>query len=96
MVFLNGRSWQTLTDPSQLLSRWDGTNYQLIWDVPMLPRTGGATLSSGATGDYNQYFVTLATALVAGGQGNSIVRLGWDFNWSRPGRLNSMPTGSRS
>ncbi len=81
MVFLNGRSWQTLTDPSKLLSRWDGTNYQLIWDVPMLPHTGEATLSSGATGEYNQYFVTLATALVGGGQGNSIVRLGWDFDW---------------
>ncbi len=38
-------------------------------------------LSSGAAGEYNQYFVTLATALVAGGQGNSIVRLNWDFNW---------------
>ncbi len=82
MVILNARSWQTLTDPSPLLSRWGGTGYKLIWDVPMLPRTGGATLSEGSTGDYNQYFVTLATSLVAGGQGSSILRLGWDFNWS--------------
>jgi hypothetical protein len=64
-----------------LLSQWHGTNYRLIWDVPMLPNTGGAALSSGAAGAYNQYFVTLATALVAAGKGNSIVRLDWDFNW---------------
>ena len=82
MVILNGRSWQTLTDPSRLLARWGGRGYNLIWDVPMLPHTGGATLSEGATGAYNQYFVTLATALVAGGQGSSILRLGWDFDWT--------------
>ena len=56
MVYLNGRTWQTLTDPSGLLSRWEGTNYQLIWDVPMLPQTGGAQLSSGATGELRPIF----------------------------------------
>jgi alpha-tubulin suppressor-like RCC1 family protein len=48
--------------------------------VPLLPTTGGATLATGATGAYNTYFQTLAQNLVAGGMGNSIIRLGWEFN----------------
>jgi beta-mannanase len=41
------------------------------------------TLVAGATGSYNGYFVSLAQALVAAGEGNSYLRLGWEFdgNW---------------
>ena len=46
----------------------------------MLPNAGGYTLAAGATGAYNSYFRTLAERLVAGGQGNAILRLGWEFN----------------
>ena len=37
----------------------------------------------GATGAYNNYFITLANALVTAGEGNSYLRLGWEFdgNW---------------
>jgi hypothetical protein len=79
MDFLDGTSWATISDPSWFLSQWQGTGYQMIWGVPMLPNSG-ARLAIGATGAYNQYFETLATALVAGGQGASIIRLGWEFN----------------
>jgi beta-mannanase len=81
MDFLDGTSWATIEDPSWPLSQFQGTGYQMIWGVPMLP-SSGATLATGATGAYNQYFQTLATALVAGGQGSSIIRLGWEFNGS--------------
>ena len=79
MDFLDGTSWATMTSPAWALSNWAGTSYQMIWGVPMLP-SSGASLDIGATGAYNQYFQTIATKLVAAGQGSSIIRLGWEFN----------------
>ena len=52
--------------------------YRLVLGVPILPETG--TLAGGATGDYNEYFTTLARNLVNDGEGNAILRLGWEFN----------------
>jgi beta-mannanase len=40
------------------------------------------TLAQGATGAFNSYFVTLAQTLVAGGQSNAYLRLGWEFDGS--------------
>jgi hypothetical protein len=57
---------------------WTGTGYRLVLGVPILPGVG--TLAQGATGAYNQYFATLAQNLVKEGQGNAILRLGWEFN----------------
>jgi Glycosyl hydrolase family 26 len=82
MDFTDGASWQTMDNPSRLVSQWQGSGYSMIWGVPILPNTGGYTLAAGATGAYNQYFVTLAKAFVADGQGSSIIRLGWEFNGS--------------
>jgi beta-mannanase len=81
MDFLDGTSWATMTDPAWAVSNWAGTGYQMIWGVPMLPNSG-ASLETGATGAYDQYFTTIATKLVAAGQGSSIIRLGWEFNGS--------------
>ena len=79
MDFTDGSSWASISDPSWLLSRWNPTREKMILGVDMLPNYG-ASLAIGATGAYNQQFVTLAKALVAGGQGDSIIRLGWEFN----------------
>jgi len=57
---------------------WAGSGYRLVLGVPILPGVG--TLAQGATGAYNQYFTTLAKNLVAEGEGNAILRLGWEFN----------------
>jgi hypothetical protein len=57
---------------------WTGTGLRLVLGVPILPGVG--TLAQGATGAYNQYFATLAQNLVSEGQGNAILRLGWEFN----------------
>ena len=81
MDFLDGSSWATISDPSWFLSQWQGTGYQMIWGVPMLPNSG-ASLAVGATGAYDSYFQALASAFVSGGQGASIIRLGWEFNGS--------------
>jgi hypothetical protein len=60
---------------------WAGSGYRLVLGVPILPGVG--TLAQGATGTYNQYFATLAQNLVAQGESNAILRLGWEFtgNW---------------
>ncbi len=79
MDFLDGTSWSTIDNPAWEVSQWAGSGYTMIWGVPMLPNSG-ASLATGATGAYDGYFATLARALVADGQGSSIIRTGWEFN----------------
>jgi len=79
MDFLNGSTWATITNPSWQLSQWNGSGYSMIWAVPMLPDQG-ASLAAGARGAYDHYFASLSHALVAGGQGSSVIRIGWEFN----------------
>lgn len=79
MDFFSGTSWSAIDSISWWLSQWKNSGYTMIWGVPILPNTG-ASLATGATGAYDQYFTTLAKELVAGGQGSSIIRLGWEFN----------------
>ena len=72
---------------SWLTSAWQGKGYTLSLGVPIIPTNSSGTaqgsLAAGATGAYNAYFVTLAQTLVAAGEGNTYLRLGWEFdgNW---------------
>ena len=63
---------------------WANSGYTLSLGVPMIPTdpSGAAvgSLASGATGAYNAYFVSLAQALVAAGESNAYLRLGWEFD----------------
>ena len=74
----SGGSLSWLTGP------WSGSNYVLSLGVPILPtNSSGAavgTLATGATGAYNSYYVTLAQTLVAAGESNAYLRLGWEFD----------------
>ncbi|HLI42908.1 MAG TPA: glycosyl hydrolase [Acidimicrobiales bacterium] len=79
MDFLDGSSWSTLSDPDWLLQVWGHTGLKMIWGVDMLPNSG-ASLAVGATGAYDSWYRLLAERLVAGGQGSSLIRLGWEFN----------------
>jgi glycosyl hydrolase family 26 len=81
MEFLDGSTWSSISNPSYFTSEWQNSGYTMIWGVPMLPNSG-ATLAQGAAGDYNQYFITLAQNFVAEGQGDAILRIGWEFNGS--------------
>ena len=80
MEFLDGTSWKTMDNAKPQLSHWERSGYSMIWGIPILPDGNAYSLASGATGAYDKYFVKVAKALVAGGQGRSIVRLGWEFN----------------
>jgi hypothetical protein len=80
-----GEGWAGL-DSSGSLNGWKGSGITLSLGVPIIPTSSGSavgTLAQGAAGAYNSYFVTLAQNLVASGQGNAFLRLGWEFdgNW---------------
>jgi hypothetical protein len=72
----SGGSLAWLTGP------WKGSGYTLSLGVPMFPTGVGASLATGATGAYDSYFTTLAQTLVAAGQANAYLRLGWEFDGS--------------
>jgi hypothetical protein len=68
-----------------LLGPWEGSGYTLSLGVPIVPTQDGApvaTLAEGATGAYDSDYVTLAQTLVAAGQSNAYLRLGWEFDGS--------------
>lgn len=73
------RGWAGIEDPGWAMRAWAGTPYKLVLSVPLLP-AGTGTLQQGAAGAYNASFDRLARALVAAGRGDSILRLGWEFN----------------
>ncbi len=52
----------------------------LAISVPMLVGEGHPTLAQGADGAFDPHFVTLARRLVAGGNADAFVRIGWEFN----------------
>lgn len=72
------QTWAEIEEPVQI-SGWQGRGYQMVYSVPMLPQSGG-TLAQGAAGQHNIHFRRLAQRLVAAGQGNAVIRLGWEFN----------------
>ena len=102
--FLDGGTWSTLVNEAPTyMSTWSGSGYEMVWGLPMLPNsfsadpnvadTSGSAygLQQGAAGAYDSYFLKLAQEMVAGGQGNSIIRPGWEFNgnwfaWSADGQ----------
>jgi beta-mannanase len=81
--FLPDSTWEDIANPWNV-GRWAPTRYRMLYSVPLIPATGG-TLQAGAAGNYNTYFVRLAQLLVAKGESDAILRLGWEFNggWYR-------------
>lgn len=76
-------SWDQIANPTYMLSSWQDSGYRMVYAVAMLPtQDDTVSLAAGADGDYDSYFETLAENLVAYGQGDSIIRLGWEFNVS--------------
>jgi len=81
-------NWSQIDDATWLYSAWEPwvaaqTGRRLVVSIPMLPSSGG-NLAQGAAGNFTSgatnYFQTLAQNLVNYGLGNSIIRLGWEFN----------------
>lgn len=79
-LFLPHSTWSDIANPGWGgPDNWKGSGYKVSWAVAMLPQSGG-TIQAGATGAYNAYFRQLAQKLVADGQGDADIRLGWEMN----------------
>jgi Glycosyl hydrolase family 26 len=79
--YFPGDTWVQIETPDWWLNSWAGTPYTVEYSVPIIPQSGG-TLQEGAAGEYNRHFQKLAQTLLAHGQQNAILRLGWEFNGS--------------
>ncbi|GAB3265742.1 glycosyl hydrolase [Kineosporia babensis] len=85
MDYSQRTNWEQIAAPTYMLNTWQNTDYQMVFAVAMLPtRDSTATLAAGADGDYDRHFERLAKNLVAYGQGDAILRLGWEFNVNWP------------
>jgi hypothetical protein len=90
VVDFSGRAdWQQISEPQNLIDTWAPTPYRTVYSLALLPQNEADTIERGATGEYDHYYRELARRLVAAGQEDSILRLGWEFNledsrWSTP------------
>jgi hypothetical protein len=81
--FVTADNWRTIERPHGL-KRWNSSGsksrrFRLVYGVPIIPYSGGS-LADGAGGAYNKHFRRLARALRKAGQGNAVLRLGWEFS----------------
>ena len=73
--------WNDFVDPAWLYKRWQGSSVKVAFGEPMLPAdVAGVTLQACAAGTYNSYWRQFGTNISAFGLGDSIIRLGWEFN----------------
>lgn len=74
-------TWNDFVDPTWLYQIWKGAPETVAFGEPMLPEgVAGVTMAACAAGSYNSYWKQFGTNLSAYGLGNSIIRLGWEFN----------------
>lgn len=79
-VFFHGNNDTDLLFAARgLINRFKGSKYRtLIFSMPLV--VGNRNLASVASGSMDSLARELATALVAGGRADDVVRLGWEFN----------------
>jgi hypothetical protein len=89
VAYIGTDSWNSITNVAGqgLTGYWAGTSAHRVWSVPLIPSDGSSSLQTAASGSYNSKYATVAKALVAGGDGNATIRLGWEmtgewFAWS--------------
>jgi hypothetical protein len=78
--FSSRSTWNDISTPTYMINEWRNTGYRMVYSVALLPGNGSGSIAAGARGDYDEYYRTLARNLVAGGQEDAILRLGWEFN----------------
>lgn len=88
--FLAEESWKQISFPAWWAGGWENSRYRMVYSVPMLPVDGVSTLRNGAAGKYDKFFKKMAKVFVDHGQGNAVIRLGWEMNgdwfaWSAKG-----------
>jgi Glycosyl hydrolase family 26 len=74
-------TWAQIDDPTWLYQRWRGQRYTMAFGVPMIPEgVPGVSLQACANGAYDAYWREFGQVISSYGLGNSIIRLGWEFN----------------
>ncbi len=74
-------SWDEIANPAYMISQWKDSGFRPVYSIGLLPEDDkSATIAQGTTGAYDKYFTDLGNHLVAAGQGDAILRLGWEFN----------------
>lgn len=101
--FLASDGWQEMVGTAHLLVKCHpaANGRRLVVSLPMVPRNDPAALDQVARGAHRHVFEKIARALVAGGHGHAIVRLGWEFNgnwyaWASRGREDAWKEAWRS
>ena len=80
-VWPNRGSWKAIVDPAWLYQEWQGAPEKVAFTEAMLPEdVPGVSLQACAAGSYNSHWRQFGTNISAYGLGNSIIRLGWEFN----------------
>lgn len=78
---LNQESWPAMRSSISWIAKcWSGSGIALTLSVPMLPKDHSGTLEEGADGKFDAIFAETAHQLVATGQPDAVVRIGWEFN----------------
>ena len=103
--FIDATDFSHISNPWQL-SNWQGSPFEMIWGVPMVPCGAPATQCATNVSDYdevanggaNSYYTTLAQNLVSAGFATSYIRIGWEFNadWMGWGICNQDGSGLTS
>ena len=80
--YITVETWATMTNVGAqgLTKTFAGSNVHRVWSMGLLPLDGEGTLEQAAAGQFNSKYETIARALVAGGDGSSTIRLGWEGN----------------
>ena len=74
-------TWADIVNPAWVYKTWKGAPQTMALGVPMLPEgVAGVSIGACAAGSYNSYWKQFGTNISAYGLGNSIIRLGWEFN----------------
>ncbi len=81
--YLANDKWTDISQDTWLQGQWkpyQATGGKLVLSVPLLVSSQPGTFAAGAQGSYDRYFEALGQQLVANGDGNIVLRMGWEFN----------------
>lgn len=79
-VYPDAATWQSIYDSDWHVNTYAGFQGVLAYGLPLLPDETGSDFASVISGEHDWVYEKVASDLVAGGRGNSIVRIGWEAN----------------
>ncbi|MBT0770587.1 hypothetical protein KIH74_16710 [Kineosporia sp. J2-2] len=75
------QTWDDIVNPTWIFDAWKDTPYLKALGVAPVPEgDSSATMAGCAAGQYNDKWTQFGQNFVSNGMGDSIIRLGWEFN----------------